>query len=90
MLAAAGFTVLAFVTLEIAQGALDRVQADLAAVPAILEAYAITGSADMICKVAATSHARRSRRPPGRRAMSSMQSTRSGERRCASFASTAA
>lgn len=55
--AAAGFTVLAFVTLEIAQGALEAVRADLAAIPAVLEAYAVTGSADMICKVAATSHA---------------------------------
>ncbi len=55
--AAAGFTVLAFVTLSIAQGALSAVQADLAAIPAVLEAYAITGSADVVCKVAATSHA---------------------------------
>jgi DNA-binding Lrp family transcriptional regulator len=55
--AAAGFPVLAFVTLSIAQGALDAVQADLAAIPAVLEAYAITGSADVVCKVAATSHA---------------------------------
>jgi DNA-binding Lrp family transcriptional regulator len=55
--AAAGFTVLAFVTLEIAQGALGQVQADLGAIPAVLEAYAITGSADVVCKVAATSHA---------------------------------
>jgi len=54
---AAGFTVLAFVTLSIAQGALDAVQADLAAIPAVLEAYAVTGSADVVCKVAATSHA---------------------------------
>jgi DNA-binding Lrp family transcriptional regulator len=55
--AAAGFGVLAFVTLEIAQGALDQVHADLAAIPAVLEAFAITGSADVVCKVAATSHA---------------------------------
>src|SRR3984957_5813492 len=55
--AGAGFTVLAFVTLSIAQGALSAVQADLAAIPAVLEAYAITGSADVVCKVAATSHA---------------------------------
>src|ERR1700760_3758477 len=54
---AAGFSVLAFVTLEIAQGALEAVQSDLAAIPAVLEAYALTGSADMVCKVAATSHA---------------------------------
>ena len=55
--AAAGFAVLAFVTLEIAQGALGQVQADLTAIPAVLEASAITGSADVVCKVAATSHA---------------------------------
>src|ERR1700749_4702846 len=55
--AAAGFSVLAFVTLSIAQGALSAVQADLAAIPAVLEAYAITGSADVGCKFSATSHA---------------------------------
>jgi DNA-binding Lrp family transcriptional regulator len=55
--AAAGFSVVAFVTLEIAQGALAAVQQDLAAIPAVLEAFAITGSADVTCKVAATSHA---------------------------------
>ena len=56
-LAAAGYSVLAFVTLEITQGALDQVRDDLAAIPGVLEAHAITGSADVICKVAATSHA---------------------------------
>jgi DNA-binding Lrp family transcriptional regulator len=56
-LAAVGFTVLAFVTLEITQGALDQVRDDLAAIPGVLEAHAVTGSADVICKVAATSHA---------------------------------
>jgi DNA-binding Lrp family transcriptional regulator len=55
--AAAGFPVRAFVTLEIAQGALDRVAADLEDVPGVLEAYAITGSADVIATVAARSHA---------------------------------
>jgi DNA-binding Lrp family transcriptional regulator len=54
---AAGFGVLAFVTLEIAQGALERVREDLARIPGVLEAYAITGAADVVCKVAATSHA---------------------------------
>src|SRR5215470_7731091 len=39
--AAAGFGVLAFVTLEIHQGALDQVRDDLAAIPGVLEAYAI-------------------------------------------------
>lgn len=55
--AEAGFPVHAFVTLEIAQGALDRVTADLAAIPGVLEAYAITGSGDVLCKVAAASNA---------------------------------
>jgi DNA-binding Lrp family transcriptional regulator len=55
-LAAAGFPVQAFVMLEITQGALERVRADLEAIPGVLEAYAITGSSDVLCKVAATSH----------------------------------
>lgn len=55
--AAAGFPVRAFVTLEISQGALDRVAADLEGIPGVLEAYAITGSADVVCTVAAMSHA---------------------------------
>jgi DNA-binding Lrp family transcriptional regulator len=53
---AAGFPVQAFVTLEIAQGALDDVTAELAAVPAVLEAYATTGSSDVLCRIAAVSH----------------------------------
>jgi DNA-binding Lrp family transcriptional regulator len=53
----AGFQVQAFVTLEIAQGALDQVKADLAAIPEVLEAHVTTGSADVLCKVATTSHA---------------------------------
>jgi DNA-binding Lrp family transcriptional regulator len=56
-LAAAGFGVLAFVTLEITQGALDRVRSELEAIPGVLEAYAITGVGDVLCQVAATSHA---------------------------------
>jgi DNA-binding Lrp family transcriptional regulator len=54
--AAAGFGVQAFVTLEIAQGALDEMRAELAAVPAVLEAHATTGSGDVLCRVAASSH----------------------------------
>jgi DNA-binding Lrp family transcriptional regulator len=56
-LAAAGFGVQAFVTLDITQGALDRVTDDLLAIPGVLEAYAITGSGDVLCKIAAMSHA---------------------------------
>ena len=55
-LAAAGFAVQAFVTLEIAQGALDDVTADLAAMPGVLEAYATTGIGDVLCRMAARSH----------------------------------
>jgi DNA-binding Lrp family transcriptional regulator len=44
------------VTLEIVQGALDDVTAELSALPAVLEAYATTGSADVLCRLAASSH----------------------------------
>jgi len=54
---AAGFDVQAFVTLEIAQGALDAVAADLEAIPGVLEAYATTGSQDVLCRIGADSHA---------------------------------
>ncbi len=53
---AAGFPVQAFVTLQIAQGALDDVTAELTALPAVLEAYATTGSADVLCRLGAVSH----------------------------------
>lgn len=55
-LVAAGHPVQAFVTLEIVQGALDDVRRDLEAVPGVLEAYATTGSGDVLCRVAARSH----------------------------------
>ena len=53
---AAGYGVQAFVTLDINQGALDEVAAELTALPAVLEAYATTGSSDVICRLAASSH----------------------------------
>src|SRR5215218_2027954 len=53
---AAGYGVQAFVTLEIAQGALDAVRDDLEAIPGVLEAHATTGSGDVLCRVAADSH----------------------------------
>lgn len=55
-LVAAGHPVLAFVTLEIVQGALDAVTAELDSLPNVLEAYITSGSADVVCKIAATSH----------------------------------
>ncbi|MCV2487825.1 Lrp/AsnC family transcriptional regulator [Geodermatophilus sp. YIM 151500] len=53
---AAGFGVQAFVTLEIAQGAIEDVTRDLEAIPGVLEAHATTGSGDVLCRVAAASH----------------------------------
>lgn len=55
-LSAAGFPVQAFVTLEIAQGRLDEVQRHLAGMASVLEAYAITGSGDVLLRVAAASN----------------------------------
>ena len=81
--AAAGFGVQAFVTLEIAQGAIEDVQRDLEAIPGLLEAHATTGSGDVLCRVAASSHEalqqvlvdlNRSRRWCGRRASSRCRS----------------
>src|SRR5258706_4745390 len=55
-LTAAGYPVHAFVSLEIAQGALEHVAAELSAIPGVIEAYATTGPSDVLCRVAATSH----------------------------------
>jgi DNA-binding Lrp family transcriptional regulator len=52
----AGYPVQAFVSLQIAQGELDDLAAELAALPAVLEAYATTGSSDVLCRLAASSH----------------------------------
>jgi DNA-binding Lrp family transcriptional regulator len=55
-LAAAGYPVLAFATLEIAQGRLDEVRPALAAIPSVVEAYATTGPGDVHCRLATESH----------------------------------
>jgi DNA-binding Lrp family transcriptional regulator len=55
-LAEAGYPVLAFATLEIAQGRLDEVTNALAAIPSVVEAYATTGPGDVHCRLAAQSH----------------------------------
>jgi DNA-binding Lrp family transcriptional regulator len=55
-LAAAGYPVQAFVTLEIAQGALEEIRADLEEIPGVIEAYATTGAGDVLARVAAPSH----------------------------------
>lgn len=56
--AALGYSVAAFVTLEIRQaGGHDRVATRLAAVPEVLEAHTITGPGDMLLRVVARSNA---------------------------------
>jgi DNA-binding Lrp family transcriptional regulator len=55
-LAQAGYPVLAFATLEIAQGRLDEVTAAMAVIPSVVEAYATTGPGDVHCRLAAKSH----------------------------------
>jgi DNA-binding Lrp family transcriptional regulator len=52
-LAAMGYTVLAFVTLEIAQGRLGDVIEHLRTIPEVLEAHATTGPGDLHVRVVA-------------------------------------
>ncbi len=55
---ALGFTVTAFVTLEIRQsGGHGAVAAHLQGIPEVLEAYTITGSGDLLCRIVARSNA---------------------------------
>jgi DNA-binding Lrp family transcriptional regulator len=56
--AALGYTVTAFVTLEIRQSrGHDPVAAHLRTIPEVLEAHTITGSGDMLCRIVARSNA---------------------------------
>ena len=55
-LAALGYGVTAFTTLEIAQGRGPDVFAALSAVPEVLEAHTITGPGDVLCRVVAGSN----------------------------------
>jgi DNA-binding Lrp family transcriptional regulator len=52
-LSAVGYKVLAFVTLEIAQGRLADVVEHLREIPEVLEAHTITGPGDLHCRVVA-------------------------------------
>ncbi len=52
-LEALGYEVLAFVTLEIAQGRLDDVVEHLANIPEVIEAHTTTGPGDLHCRVVA-------------------------------------
>jgi DNA-binding Lrp family transcriptional regulator len=56
-LAAVGYLVVAFVSLEIAQGRGPDVTAHLAGIPEVLEVHRTTGPADLLCRVAARSNA---------------------------------
>ena len=55
-LVAAGFPVQALATLEIMQGRLDEVTALLTSLPGVVEAYATTGTGDVVCRLAAASN----------------------------------
>jgi DNA-binding Lrp family transcriptional regulator len=55
-LVAAGYPVQALATLEIAQGRLHDVTELLDALPGVLEAYATTGTGDVLCRLAAESN----------------------------------
>ncbi|GAA3448949.1 Lrp/AsnC family transcriptional regulator [Dactylosporangium matsuzakiense] len=56
--AALGYTVTAFVTLEIRQRfGHDPVSTHLKAIPEVLEAHTITGSGDLMCRIVARSNA---------------------------------
>ena len=48
-----GYTVSAFVSLEIAQGRAAAVAEHLAAIPEVVEAYMTTGPSDLLCRVVA-------------------------------------
>jgi DNA-binding Lrp family transcriptional regulator len=52
-IAGLGYAVLAFTTLEIAQGRLDDVVDHLRDIPEVLEAHATSGPGDLHCRVAA-------------------------------------
>jgi DNA-binding Lrp family transcriptional regulator len=54
---AAGFPVQALVTLDIAQGQLAELREFLLTMPGVIEAYATTGTGDVVCRVAAASNA---------------------------------
>jgi DNA-binding Lrp family transcriptional regulator len=55
-LGALGFEVLAFITLDIAQGRLDDVISHLREIPEVIEAHTMTGPGDLHCRVVARSN----------------------------------
>lgn len=55
-LQALGYEVLAFVTLDIAQGRLDDVSEHLSEIPEVIEAHTMTGPGDLHCRLVARSN----------------------------------
>lgn len=53
---ATNYSVTAFITLSIAQGAHDKVVAGLASIPEVIEVHVVTGGGDLLCRVVATSN----------------------------------
>lgn len=51
-----GYEVLAFVTLDIAQGRLDDVTTHLSEIPEVIEAHTMTGPGDLHCRLVARSN----------------------------------
>jgi DNA-binding Lrp family transcriptional regulator len=56
-LSAAGFSVLAFTTLEIAQGGEAEVLEGIARISEVLEVHKITGPGDLLCRIVARTNA---------------------------------
>lgn len=48
-----GYSMLAFVHIDLTQGHLDSVVDELAAIPEVIEAYTVTGEGDLVCHVVA-------------------------------------
>ncbi|MER7015405.1 Lrp/AsnC family transcriptional regulator [Saccharopolyspora sp. NPDC000359] len=55
--AAMGYTGLAYVRLQLAQGKLGRTLAGLSRIPEVIEANAVAGDADLLCRVVAKDNA---------------------------------
>ena len=53
---AAGYGVLAFTTLAIAQGAHTRVVGHLRSIPEVLDIHTVTGAGDLLCRIVARSN----------------------------------
>lgn len=56
-LAAIGYDVTAFTTIEVIQGRFTEVVSELRLIPEIVEVHTVAGQGDMVCRIAATSNA---------------------------------